>query len=203
MHELLGRTRDDAAGEAFDKVAKLLGLGYPGGPIIDRLSEGADPGAVAFTIARMKDGSPDFSFSGIKTAVLLHVRREGIDPVEDPADVPVQVRDLVASFQGAVVDALVRGLARAAREHSPPQPAPGRRGGRELAAAARGRRRRREAGSAAVRASPLAEHRQRGHDRRRRLRQPAPRRARGLGPQPRAPPRSRLSRTLTAPRAVD
>ena len=119
VHERLGRTRDDAAGEAFDKVAKLLGLGYPGGPIIDRLSEGADPGAVTFTIARMKDGSPDFSFSGIKTAVLLHVRREGISPVDDPDRVPVQVRNLVASFQRAVVDALVRGLARAAQAHAP------------------------------------------------------------------------------------
>jgi N6-L-threonylcarbamoyladenine synthase len=119
VYELLGRTRDDAAGEAFDKVAKLLGLGYPGGPIIDRLAEGADADAVPFTIARMKDGSRDFSFSGIKTAVLLHVRREGIDPVKDPARVPTEVRDLVASFQRAVVDALVRGIARAAREDAP------------------------------------------------------------------------------------
>jgi len=117
--ERLGRTRDDAAGEAFDKVAKLLGLGYPGGPIIDRLSEGADADAVPFAIARMKDGSPDFSFSGIKTAVLLYVRREGIDPVDDAGDVPPPVKDLVASFQRAVVDALVRGLTRAAREHHP------------------------------------------------------------------------------------
>jgi N6-L-threonylcarbamoyladenine synthase len=119
VHERLGRTRDDAAGEAFDKVAKLLGLGYPGGPIIDQLSEGANPDSVPFTIARMKDGSPDFSFSGIKTAVLLHVRREGIDPVDDAGHVPARVRDLVASFQRAVVDALVRGLARAARAHAP------------------------------------------------------------------------------------
>jgi len=119
VHELLGRTRDDAAGEAFDKVAKLLGLGYPGGPIIDRLAEGADSDAVAFAIARMKDGSPDFSFSGIKTAVLLHVRREGIGPVDEPQSVPVQVKNLVASFQRAVVAALVGGLAKAARVHSP------------------------------------------------------------------------------------
>jgi N6-L-threonylcarbamoyladenine synthase len=118
-HALLGRTRDDAAGEAFDKVAKLLGLGYPGGPIIDRLAEGADAEAVPFAIARMKDGSPDFSFSGIKTAVLLHVRHEGIAPVDDPGNVPPEVRNLVASFQRAVVEALVRGLARAARRHAP------------------------------------------------------------------------------------
>jgi N6-L-threonylcarbamoyladenine synthase len=115
----LGKTRDDAAGEAFDKVAKLLGLGYPGGPVIDRLAEGANDQAVEFAVARIKDGSADFSFSGIKTAVLLHVKREGIPPVEDPNDVPARVRDLVASFQRAVVAALVRGLTRAAREHRP------------------------------------------------------------------------------------
>ncbi len=119
VHRLLGRTRDDAAGEAVDTVAKLLGLGYPGGPTIDRLAEGANDQAVAFTIARIKDGSADFSFSGIKTAVLLHVKREGIPPVADPARVPTLVRDLVASFQRAVVTALVRGLARAAETHAP------------------------------------------------------------------------------------
>jgi N6-L-threonylcarbamoyladenine synthase len=119
VHRLLGRTRDDAAGEAFDKVAKLLGLGYPGGPVIDRLARGANERAVEFKVARIKDGRSDFSFSGIKTAVLLHVRREGIPPVADPARVPERVRDLVASFQRAVVDALVRGLAKAARSHAP------------------------------------------------------------------------------------
>jgi len=118
-HRLLGRTRDDAAGEAFDKVAKLLGLGYPGGPVIDRLAEGADDTAIPFTIARIKDGRPDFSFSGIKTAVLLHVRREGIPPVEGGAEVSGRVRDLLASFQAAVVTALVRGLERAARDNQP------------------------------------------------------------------------------------
>jgi N6-L-threonylcarbamoyladenine synthase len=119
VHRLLGRTRDDAAGEAFDKVAKLLGLGYPGGPVIDRLAAGANDQAVEFTVARIKDGRADFSFSGIKTAVLLYVKREAIPPVADPSDVPARVRDLVASFQRAVVTALVRGLARAAREHRP------------------------------------------------------------------------------------
>ena len=119
VYLLLGRTRDDAAGEAFDKVAKLLGLGYPGGPVIDRLSEGANAEAVEFTVARIKDGRPDFSFSGIKTAVLYHVRREGIAPVADPSRVPDEVRDLVASFQRAVVSALVRGLVRAAEANRP------------------------------------------------------------------------------------
>jgi N6-L-threonylcarbamoyladenine synthase len=119
VYRLIGRSRDDAAGEAFDKVAKLLGLGYPGGPIIDRLAQGAADDAVEFKIARIKDGSADFSFSGIKTAVLLHVRREGIPPVADRGDVPRQVRDLVASFQRAVVAALVRGLSRAALAERP------------------------------------------------------------------------------------
>jgi len=119
VYHLLGRTRDDAAGEAFDKVAKLLGLGYPGGPVIDRLAQGANDGAVDFTIARLKDGSADFSFSGIKTAVLYHVRREGIAPATDPSDVSREIRDLVASFQRAVVTALVRRLCRAAEEYHP------------------------------------------------------------------------------------
>ena len=101
-YRLLGRTRDDAAGEAFDKVSKLLGLGYPGGPVIDRLSQGANDHAVEF-----------------KTAVLYHVRREGIPPVADPTQVPPGVRDLVASFQRAVVSALVRGLVRGAERHRP------------------------------------------------------------------------------------
>src|SRR6185503_16984609 len=118
-YRLVGRTRDDAAGEAFDKVAKLLGLGYPGGPVIDRLSRGADDRAVDFTIARMKDGSADFSLSGIKTAVLHHVRGQGIPPVEDALNVPARVRDLVASFQRAVVSAPVGRLVRAAEEHRP------------------------------------------------------------------------------------
>jgi N6-L-threonylcarbamoyladenine synthase len=116
---LLGRTRDDAAGEAFDKVAKLLGLGYPGGPAIDRLSRGANGRAHEFTIARIKDGSGDYSFSGLKTAVLYHVRREGIAPVADPANVPVEIRDLVASFQQAVVTALLRRLRTVAEERRP------------------------------------------------------------------------------------
>jgi N6-L-threonylcarbamoyladenine synthase len=116
---LLGRTRDDAAGEAFDKVAKLLGLGYPGGPAIDRLSRGANDRAHEFTVARIKDGSGDYSFSGLKTAVLYHVRREGIAPAPDPARVPDAIRDLVASFQRAVVTALLRRLRAVAEERRP------------------------------------------------------------------------------------
>jgi len=119
VYRLLGKTRDDAAGEAFDKVAKLLGLGYPGGPIIDRLSRGADDRAVEFGVARIKDGSADFSFSGLKTAVLLHVRERGIAPVPEGADPEGVVRDLVASFQRSVVTALLRGVERAATASRP------------------------------------------------------------------------------------
>src|SRR5207245_11713507 len=68
-YKVVARTRDDAAGEAFDKVAKLLGLGYPGGPIIEKLAREGNPNAVSFAIPRMSDGKPDFSFSGLKTAV--------------------------------------------------------------------------------------------------------------------------------------
>jgi N6-L-threonylcarbamoyladenine synthase len=109
-YRLLARTRDDAAGEAFDKVAKLLGLGYPGGPVIDRLSDGANDRAVAFRTARIKDGSDDFSFSGLKTAVLYHVRREGIAAVNGAAEATPTIRDLVASFQRAAVTALLAKL---------------------------------------------------------------------------------------------
>jgi N6-L-threonylcarbamoyladenine synthase len=119
VYHLLGRTRDDAAGEAFDKVARLLGLGYPGGPVIDRLSLGANDRAMDFTVARIKDGRPDFSFSGLKTAVLYHVRRVGMKAVREGDPVPVEVRDLVASFQRAAVTALLRGLERAAQERRP------------------------------------------------------------------------------------
>jgi N6-L-threonylcarbamoyladenine synthase len=118
-YRLVGRTRDDAAGEAFDKVAKLLGLGYPGGPIIDRLAPGGDDQAFDFGRVRIKDGKPDFSFSGLKTGVLHHVRRLGLTPVADPADVPGVVRDLVASFQRAVVAALLDRLRTAAEARRP------------------------------------------------------------------------------------
>jgi N6-L-threonylcarbamoyladenine synthase len=94
----LGQTIDDAAGEAYDKVARVLGLGYPGGPVVDRLARDGDPAAVRFPRALLDDGSDDFSFSGLKTAVLRHVRAAG--PDLDVAD----VADVAASFQEAVVD---------------------------------------------------------------------------------------------------
>ncbi len=107
----LARTRDDAAGEAFDKVAKLLGLGYPGGPIIDELSKMGDAGKIRFPKARMTDRTLDFSFSGLKTSVLRYVQAEGIKPYEGmraPSEAPEQkILDLLASFQKAVVNTLV------------------------------------------------------------------------------------------------
>ncbi len=102
-YRVLGQTVDDAAGEAFDKVARFLGLGYPGGPAIDRLAIDADPTAIAFPRAMLDDGY-DFSFSGLKTAVINHVRRH---PDADIAEV-------AASFQEAVVDVLVAKLVAAA-----------------------------------------------------------------------------------------
>lgn len=99
--EQLSNTRDDAAGEAFDKVSRMLGLGYPGGPVVERLAKGGDPEAIRFTMPRFKSGALDFSFSGLKTAVLTQVQRSGALP-------DGQARaDLLASFQRAAVDQLV------------------------------------------------------------------------------------------------
>jgi tRNA N6-adenosine threonylcarbamoyltransferase len=105
-YRVLGSTVDDAAGEAFDKVARLLELGYPGGPEIDRLSVEGDPAAIVFPRAMVNDGW-NFSFSGVKTAVANHVRKFPGTPVADVA----------ASFQEAVADVLVTKARRAAREH--------------------------------------------------------------------------------------
>ena len=102
----VGQTRDDAAGEAFDKVAKLLGLGYPGGPAIERAAQGGNAAAIRFPTASMSDGASDFSFSGIKTAASLHVRKAG--PLSGS-----QVADVAASFQATVVKTLVRKSLRA------------------------------------------------------------------------------------------
>jgi N6-L-threonylcarbamoyladenine synthase len=104
---MLGQTIDDAAGEAYDKVARVLGLGYPGGPAIDRLAREGDPGAVSFPRSLLDDGTYDFSLSGLKTAVLRHVRAHQGE---------VAVADVAASFQEAVVDVQVSKILRAARE---------------------------------------------------------------------------------------
>ena len=107
---LLGQTKDDAAGEAFDKVAKLLGLGYPGGEIIDRLAKEGNPQAVLFPRSLLDPQSLDFSFSGLKTAVLQQVKSWGGNLS------PNQVGEIAASFQEAVVDTLVAKVLRAAKQ---------------------------------------------------------------------------------------
>jgi N6-L-threonylcarbamoyladenine synthase len=104
-YRLMGQTVDDAAGEAFDKVARYLGLGYPGGPAIDRIAVDGDPEAIAFPRS-MLDRGYDLSFSGLKTAVINHVRKNP----------DVSTADVAASFQEAVVDVLVHKARLAARE---------------------------------------------------------------------------------------
>lgn len=99
-YEIIGRTRDDAAGEAFDKVARALGLGYPGGPKIDKLAKEGDPDAVDFPRANIADAPMDFSFSGLKSAVLNYLNSCGMQGTE------INKADVAASFQKAVVDAI-------------------------------------------------------------------------------------------------
>lgn len=100
--ELLGQTRDDAAGEAYDKTAKAIGLGYPGGPIIDRLAALGDDRAIDFPLPMVRGDDIDFSFSGLKTAVARHVRSHGIPATED------EQANLCASFQRVLVQSLAR-----------------------------------------------------------------------------------------------
>jgi len=110
IYEIVGQTLDDAAGEAFDKVARYLGLGFPGGPAIEEAARDGDPAAVAFPRAHLGD-SYDFSFSGLKTAVMNYVRKQG-----DSAN----IADVAASFQEAVVDVLVKKTVRAAVDNAIP-----------------------------------------------------------------------------------
>jgi N6-L-threonylcarbamoyladenine synthase len=124
QYRLLGKTRDDAAGEAYDKVAKLLGFPYPGGPVIDRLAPYGDPDALKFTLAHMKGNTLDFSFSGLKTAVLrwveqrdmtaeIEARRRAPEATLDDwlRLTPQPTLDLLASFQKTVIAELLRRLA--------------------------------------------------------------------------------------------
>ena len=101
VFEILGRTRDDAAGEAFDKVARAIGLGYPGGPKIDKLSREGNPQAIAFPRAHIEEAPYDFSFSGLKSAVLNYLNKCRM------TGEPIVEADVAASFQQAVVDVLV------------------------------------------------------------------------------------------------
>ena len=109
--EILGRTRDDAAGEAFDKVARAIGLGYPGGPKIDKLAKEGNPDAIHFPRAKVEDAPYDFSFSGVKSAVLNHLNKCRM------TGEPIVEADIAASFQQAVVDVLVDNAIRAAKDY--------------------------------------------------------------------------------------
>ncbi|HYO45929.1 MAG TPA: tRNA (adenosine(37)-N6)-threonylcarbamoyltransferase complex transferase subunit TsaD [Gemmatimonadota bacterium] len=113
-YEVVGRTRDDAAGEAFDKVAKLLGLGFPGGPAIECEARVGDPRSIDFPRPMMGSGQLDFSFSGLKTAVLQWIQER------EPSEVTARRADVCASFQAAVVDVLVEKTARAVGELAVP-----------------------------------------------------------------------------------
>ncbi len=118
-YKLLGQTRDDAAGEAFDKVAKILGLGYPGGPIISQLALDGDPEKISFPRSWLEPDSYDFSFSGLKTAVANYVNNNkmlGLSPEfpDDHKESPPAICDICASFQEAVVDVLTEKTLRAA-----------------------------------------------------------------------------------------
>jgi len=108
-YELLGSTRDDAAGEAFDKIARFIGLPYPGGPALEELARDGNPGAIPFPRAWLGDESLDFSFSGLKTAVINYIRRKR----EKGEDVPL--KDVAAGFQAAVIDVLVEKTIKATR----------------------------------------------------------------------------------------
>src|SRR5713226_8371325 len=118
-YKVVARTRDDAAGEAFDKVAKMLGLGYPGGPIIEKLAKEGNPKAIRFSVPRMGDGSPDFSFSVLKTAVAKYVRESGLQPMKNGGEPSQGIKDLAASFQSTVVRSLVTTMERVAQDYYP------------------------------------------------------------------------------------
>ncbi|MBP6004239.1 MAG: tRNA (adenosine(37)-N6)-threonylcarbamoyltransferase complex transferase subunit TsaD [Pyrinomonadaceae bacterium] len=119
QYKVVSRTRDDAAGEAFDKVAKMLGLGYPGGPVIEKLAKSGDPGKVKFSLAKISDGRPDLSFSGLKTAVAKYMRENGVEPQQPDTEPRQEIMDLAASFQSTVVRSLVGTMEKIAVELQP------------------------------------------------------------------------------------
>jgi N6-L-threonylcarbamoyladenine synthase len=115
-YEILGETIDDAAGEAFDKVAKMLGIGYPGGPLIDKYAASGNPKAIDFPRPFLAEESPDFSFSGLKTSVLYYLKRTGFEHGKTEQNQRI-LPDICASFQASVVDVLIHKLIYAAKEH--------------------------------------------------------------------------------------
>ncbi|MGD9898446.1 MAG: tRNA (adenosine(37)-N6)-threonylcarbamoyltransferase complex transferase subunit TsaD [Calditrichaceae bacterium] len=115
QYEILGKTRDDAVGEAFDKGAKMLGLGYPGGPLIDQLAKDGDPQKVNFPRAYLKNTDFDFSYSGLKTSLLTYIEQNGIEFVN------TNIHDICASYQAAAVEVLVKKTIKAAKIHNAKQ----------------------------------------------------------------------------------
>lgn len=114
VYEVIGETIDDAAGEAYDKVAKLLNLGYPGGPVIDKLAAKGNPNSIKFPRPLFKSNDLNFSFSGLKTAVMKYIKDEGLDKIKESE---IRLCDVAASFQEAVIDSLLNKTGRALDEH--------------------------------------------------------------------------------------
>jgi len=118
-YKVISRTRDDAAGEAFDKVAKMLGLDYPGGPIVEKLAKEGDALKIKFPVAKISDGRPDFSFSGLKTAVARYVREHNIQPAVEKELPNQDIKDICAGFQATVIKSLVGTMEKIAVELKP------------------------------------------------------------------------------------
>ena len=118
-YKIVSRTRDDAAGEAFDKVSKMLGLGYPGGPIVEQIAKDGDDKAIKFPIAKISDGRPDFSFSGLKTAVSRYLRENEIDALRENEEPNSVIKNICASFQFTVVRSLMKTMEKLAIEFEP------------------------------------------------------------------------------------
>lgn len=119
LYKIISRTRDDAAGEAFDKVGKMLGLGYPGGPVIEKIAREGDAGRIRFPFAKISDGRPDFSFSGLKTAVARYVRERAVRPLDPGQEPTAEIRDIAAGFQRTVVRSLIGTMEKVAGELAP------------------------------------------------------------------------------------
>ena len=119
QYKIIARTRDDAAGEAFDKVSKMLGLGYPGGPIVEKYALEGDSKRFKFTLPKISDGRPDFSFSGLKTAVSKYVRERNIQPVLQEDNISQEIKDLCASFQTTAIKILISAVEKTAEEYQP------------------------------------------------------------------------------------
>ncbi|MCA1623130.1 MAG: tRNA (adenosine(37)-N6)-threonylcarbamoyltransferase complex transferase subunit TsaD [Acidobacteria bacterium] len=118
-YKVVSRTRDDAAGEAFDKVAKMLGLEYPGGPVVEKLAKEGDASKIKFPVAKISDGRPDFSFSGLKTAVSRYIRENEIRPVGENENPSPEIKDLCAGFQATVIKSLVGTMEKLALDLNP------------------------------------------------------------------------------------